>query len=1095
VIEDFGQAALLIDTSQIALRVAAAAVGAVAVGLSSAYMIPKIVDGLLPSPEQDGFYSFLPVESLLDDGKTIVFENDHYARVIDLVGADLALASPDQKIAYFHARKRLVDEMERMNVVEVKILHMKDRVSLARQLRPTNPILRTIDDRWEAASPAAYSLSHAVILIAKNRKKSEALANLETAETLTLATMSSFGPKVMMERPDGTGESPLKPLARALSPISKPNPRGLGYSGPLAALLTGDDVDFSQGRHGVIKFHAGAETKYGCVVTWRDCGEKTSETVMREVLSLDCEMVVYHAIQPIQTAKAIIELNRGARAAVTEHLSLNAADEIQEVIRQVEGTVSGEKAALVYYATHIIPVADSIEDLARIVTRIVAIMTQTAGTMVRLKETAQSTFMSMVATDLQWPRKFRFLSTNVASQIVPQRSRVGFTKSDWAEEPVAWFRTVQGDPYPFHFHAHDANQAPAHTVIFGPTGSGKAQPLDAKVLTPNGFRPIGGLRPGDTIMGEDGEAHHVEAVYPQGKKPCFRLYTSDGRSTRACDEHLFAVTTRTSRGQTGKKAILTLAEIKTQHAAGQIVTIPNTAPLSLEGRDDHDAMDGELRTRVRECHVQIGDKTFVAGRYYPLQMLNGPIAKRLDILERFIWRRAFMSPDGVISFSTTDEALIADIIYLVRSLGGIAYLSDGAPVYMNRITFKLPDHLTLRCQSLSQGLHDDRLADISELEITDIEEIEPCEMVCIQTSNPSRLYVTDDFIVTHNTSLMTFLAAQASRIPRLRTFLLDRHNGMKIFTTVSGGRYISFDGDAKTAALNPFHLPDTAENRKFLQRWLRSLANVSDAYSDEEIARVITMSYDMDLPKDSRSIAKLARAAFSPRSEVRRNLEPWIKEDVYGGYFNAQEDNLDLADARIVGFDMTNILNDEKLAPPMVDYLVHRIKTLSIETADPTLVIVDETAPMLRNEKFAKSFLTVGLAEGRKLRQSFNLCFQTPSHLAQTGVEQIVLDQCQKIMFYRNPRDSDQLAAEYDRFGLNAAEIDFIAGRTHRDVKYAVLIKNQLSGESSIVDVNLGRLGPYLGAFESDARQVINLNQLIERHGAEGAIERYFGAR
>lgn len=51
-------------------------------------------------------------------------------------------------------------------------------------------------------------------------------------------------------------------------------------------------------------------------------------------------------------------------------------------------------------------------------------------------------------------------------------------------------------------------------------------------------------------------------------------------------------------------------------------------------------------------------------------------------------------------------------------------------------------------------------------------------------------------------------------------------------------------------------------------------------------------------------------------------------------------------------------------------HLTHRIKDLSMTTTNPTLVIVDETKPMLRNKLFSKEFLEVGLQEGRKLRAS-----------------------------------------------------------------------------------------------------------------------------
>ncbi|WP_216072732.1 hypothetical protein, partial [Acinetobacter baumannii] len=118
-------------------------------------------------------------------------------------------------------------------------------------------------------------------------------------------------------------------------------------------------------------------------------------------------------------------------------------------------------------------------------------------------------------------------------------SKVGFVKSDWSDEPIAWFRTVQGDPYPFHFHSHDGSQAPAHTVIFGPTGSGKAQPLHSLIMTPSGFRRLGDVESGEEILGDDGMTYRIAGVYPQGIKARYRVSFADGRTTECCDEHLW----------------------------------------------------------------------------------------------------------------------------------------------------------------------------------------------------------------------------------------------------------------------------------------------------------------------------------------------------------------------------------------------------------------------------------------------------------------------------------------------------------------------------------------------------------------------------
>ena len=240
-IEDFNQASLLIDHGSVLMRIATAGVAVAGLALSAAYVVPKIVDGLLPSPHQDALHTFLPVKGLLSDGKTIRFENNFYARVIDMVGADLALASTDQKIGYFNSRKRMIDELERLGLTEVKFFHIKDRVSLERTLKPANAVLRAIDDRWEASSPEAYNMTHAAVLIMRNKKESDATATLDSAETTVMATMAAFKPRVMVERPDGGGTSPLTPLARVLSPISKPKPRARQYNGPIAALMTGDD--------------------------------------------------------------------------------------------------------------------------------------------------------------------------------------------------------------------------------------------------------------------------------------------------------------------------------------------------------------------------------------------------------------------------------------------------------------------------------------------------------------------------------------------------------------------------------------------------------------------------------------------------------------------------------------------------------------------------------------------------------------------------------------------------------------------------------------------------------------------------------------
>src|SRR5215469_11346601 len=56
---------------------------------------------------------------------------------------------------------------------------------------------------------------------------------------------------------------------------------------------------------------------------------------------------------------------------------------------------------------------------------------------------------------------------------------------------------------------------------------GRALPIQAPILTPEGWRPIGSLEVGDLVTGSNGEPTPVLGVYPQGEKEVYRLSTQD----------------------------------------------------------------------------------------------------------------------------------------------------------------------------------------------------------------------------------------------------------------------------------------------------------------------------------------------------------------------------------------------------------------------------------------------------------------------------------------------------------------------------------------------------------------------------------------
>ncbi len=336
------------------------------------------------------------------------------------------------------------------------------------------------------------------------------------------------------------------------------------------------------------------------------------------------------------------------------------------------------------------------------------------------------------------------------------------------------------------------------------------------------------------------------------------------------------------------------------------------------------------------------------------------------------------------------------------------------------------------------------------------------------------------------TTLYSFLAGQALRFKDLRCFFFDRYRGAEIFTYSIGGSYINFQGDTKddtakkggtTAYLNPFKIEDNPENRAFLRRWLKEITLNSDAASETEIARAVTTSFDY-LDISNRSLKNLYKSCFSPAGKMRRELFRWVDNNQYGLLFNNESDNLDLSN-RFTTFDFTYIFEDEVLAPAVVSYIMNRIQNITARTADPSLIIIDETAPMLQNAEFRNNFV-IGLQEGRKKRQAYLAAFQQPNVLDKLGIGEVVRGQCQTQIFFRNVQARVE---DYENWNLTNKEMAFIQGKIFKDLKYAILFRKPAINESVILNVDLSGLGNYLQVFNSGRKQVLLAEELRKIHG------------
>ena len=165
---------------------------------------------------------------------------------------------------------------------------------------------------------------------------------------------------------------------------------------------------------------------------------------------------------------------------------------------------------------------------------------------------------------------------------------------------------------------------------------------------------------------------------------------------------------------------------------------------------------------------------------------------------------------------------------------------------------------------------------------------------------------------------------------------------------------------------------------------------------------------------------------------------------------------------------------------------MYRIQSVSTSKGSPTLVMIDETAPMLEHPMFRDEFIK-GLQEGRKKRQAFLCAFQQPTFIEKIGMGDVVRGQCPTKIFFPNDQAMPQ---DYAGWSLTPRELSFILGREFKHLSHAILVKRDR--ESVILDIDLSGLGPYLRLYSSGNKDVLLAEQLKQQFPDQGRFVKAF---
>ncbi len=354
----------------------------------------------------------------------------------------------------------------------------------------------------------------------------------------------------------------------------------------------------------------------------------------------------------------------------------------------------------------------------------------------------------------------------------------------------------------------------------GSPGTGKAQPLDAKIVTPNGYKAMGDIKIGDEIMNSSGGISKVIGIFPQGEKTIYRVTFSDGSSTECCEDHLWLTTRRDQRKRKEQRKSFLVqplkeiaATLKDRYGSSNH-SIPITTPVEFPKRalplDPYllglligdgclcgtgigfSKPDAEILNSIRKLlprgvnlihrsgidhtlSCAMGQKNPLIAilknlglwgkrsheKHIPESYLLSSVEDRIAILQ------GLMDTDGytdgcVAEFSTSSPVLASQFQFLVESLGGTTQPTARVPHYVHngerregktsyRFCACLPKEIIPFRLSRKRGKFTPRSKYQPRRVIRKIEMVGQRPAMCIAVDATDQLYLTDHYIVTHNT--------------------------------------------------------------------------------------------------------------------------------------------------------------------------------------------------------------------------------------------------------------------------------------------------------------------------------------------------------
>lgn len=331
--------------------------------------------------------------------------------------------------------------------------------------------------------------------------------------------------------------------------------------------------------------------------------------------------------------------------------------------------------------------------------------------------------------------------------------------------------------------------------------------------------------------------------------------------------------------------------------------------------------------------------------------------------------------------------------------------------------------------------------------------------------------------------LLSLLAMQFRRYPGAQVYVFDKGNSARAAILAMGGSHQVL-GAGGSLAFQPLKNIDDLSERSWAAEWVWSLFAHENVEITPEVKDAVwsALTNLAAAPPSERTLTGFSVLLQS--NALRQAIAPYTLEGAYGRLLDAAEDRFAATDTEC--FETEALLHEASAVLPVLTYLFHRLEARF--DGSPTLLILDEAWVYLDNPMFAAR-IREWLKVLRKKNVSVVFATQSLADVARSTIAPAIIESCPQRIFLPNERAIEpQSRAAYEGFGLNARQIELIAGAFPKRHYYL-----QSGRGNRLFELGLGPIAlAFCGASSSADQAHISRLQSQSR---SGFAERYLRSR